>query len=181
MTDEEDIRHMERTGAPRWRRLCAIAAMLMLMLTASPAFADSEAELGDDLRIEEVSATAAGRGGISRLSFKLVNDGSAGLQLARITAAVADDARLMVSVGPGKSHNIGSIGIAEGTTLDMQSSHIWYEISPLRRALVPGESFDAVFDFVNFRVTVRVHVQGGGPILPSGPRSSSRSVRALAG
>lgn len=140
------------------RRLILGIAAASIAGTPAPTWADRRLEVDDDVRVEGATATAAGSNGISRLAFTLINDGGRRLHLSRIVSKVAQHARLMAQIGVGMTSEIGSVGVSPGEELDLSSSHMWYELSGLMRALTLDETFDVELDFVDFQISIPVHV-----------------------
>jgi len=108
--------------------------------------------------VEAATANPAPAGGQTIVRFKIVNDGPTGIHLIGITTPLARHARLRARVGTAEVVDIGSIGVEPEATLDLTTSHLWYELYPLERELVAGESFPVRFDFATGRLTVPVHV-----------------------
>ena len=80
------------------------------------------------------------------------------MHLLGISTAVAEHAELIADVGNGKLVKLDSISIPADSTLDLTTSHLRYEIYPLRRDLRVGDEFQIDLDFVSWTTAARVHV-----------------------
>jgi copper(I)-binding protein len=125
-------------GAPRW---AAPLLALPLLWGTHEAVADTAAE-----------------GGRSRLRFRVVNDGASRLHLTGVRSDVAGQADLVARTGEATETLLASFPIPAGEELDLTTSHLRYELHPLRRDLVEDETFVALLDFGRWSVEVPVHV-----------------------
>lgn len=142
------------------------ARPLLLLLTALasawPAGADTGVDLDTDVTVEAATASPARRGENSRILFRLVNDGSAALHITGIETDLAERTLLVGRIGPVRTAVLDSIGAPAGETLDLTTSHLWFEIDPLERDLREGETFDVRLNFVEGSTLVPVHVHEPG-------------------
>jgi copper(I)-binding protein len=136
-----------------------ILALALSLPGVGTAKADVSEELGSDIRIEAVAATAGPKGGMSRLRFRIVNDGLAGLHLLGIRTEVAEKAELIAKIGANAAVVMQSISIPSEETLDLTTSHLVYQLYPLHRSLTLDDEFSITLDFVRWSVTVPVRVQ----------------------
>lgn len=160
----------------------ALASMLIgafLAIAASPARADAVVDLDTDVTVEAATATPGRRGESSRVRFRLVNGGTASLHVVGLSTAIAESASLVARIGAVGTTVLGSVGAPAGETLDLTTSHLWFEISPLARDLTSGESFDVSLNLVGGSIVVPVHVHdaefGGSPIIQLGLRAGPSS------
>jgi copper(I)-binding protein len=138
-----------------------IVAAALSVLAAAPLRAGEMHDENNVVKVVEATATPAHVGGRTIIHFKIVNDGPARIYLAGIATPVAGMPRLMARVSATEAVDIGSIGIGPEETLDATSANLWYEITPLRRDLVCGDTFPVTFEFGDGRLTVPVQVHGG--------------------
>ena len=161
----------DKTGRPRRRAVNRSAARLLsrvggMILTAVTAYlggasyatADVRQEYGASVVVENVYATAGHVGDSAFLRFRIVNDSRDDLHLVGLTTDVAPSARLLADVGKDQPAVLESIGIPAESTLDLTTSHLRYELHPLRVDLVPGSTFPIVLRFVNGRIQTEAHV-----------------------
>lgn len=149
--------HSVRGGRGRFAaRICAL--LTAIMLGASPALADVPMALSSAVRIESPTVVAACRDAATTVGFVVVNDSSSRLHLAGLSSNVARQARLKGRVGPGERADLGSISVPADSRVDLLTSHLRYEISPLVRDIRAGEVIEVQLDFVTFKVVVPVHV-----------------------
>lgn len=163
MMDGVTARGGQGSGGPRrtGRRALLAAPLLAvpLLWRARPAAADTVVDLGGGrIRVEAAAATPAARGGRSRLGFRIVNEGPARLHLLGVRSDVAEQADLVARTGTATETLLASFPIAPGEDLDLTTSHLRFELHPLRRDLVADETFVAVLDFGRWDVEVPVHV-----------------------
>jgi copper(I)-binding protein len=143
-------------GAPRW---AAPLLALPLLWGTHEAVADTVVELGGvSVRVEAATASPAAEGGRSRLRFRVVNDGASRLHLTGVRSDVAGQADLVARTGEATETLLASFPIPAGEELDLTTSHLRYELHPLRRDLVEDETFVALLDFGRWSVEVPVHV-----------------------
>jgi copper(I)-binding protein len=141
----------------RRQRAAWIFAVLVTAL-AKPAAADVPAELAGDVRIEAAMATPGPEGGRSEVRFRIVNNSRVTLHLLGISTPLANTARLVARIGVEETATLQSIGVGSEEILDLTTSHLHYEISPLQRSLQTGETFPVTFNFVGWSDTIPAHV-----------------------
>src|SRR3546814_17541330 len=78
----------------------------------------------------------------SRSRFRIVNGSTAPFHVIGIDTPVAREARLVARIGDVETAVLESIGAPAGETLDLTTSHLWYEIAPVTRDLRAGETFE---------------------------------------
>jgi copper(I)-binding protein len=140
-----------------------LTAVLLLAATVGwrprPGAADTILELGGSrVRVEVATATPAPKGGRSRLQFRIVNEGRDPLHLISVRSDVAERADLVARTGASTETLLTSFPIPPGAELDLTTSHLRFELYPLRRDLVTDETFTAILDFVRWTIEVPVHV-----------------------
>ena len=123
------------------RFIVGALALAISLVDASSAFADVSINATTGLRIEQPRATSGTIGSTSILSFKVVNENSVALHLVTVSTPVAKQAKLIAAVGNGKTVDLGSIAIPATETLDLTTTHLKYELSPLTKNLELGEEF----------------------------------------
>lgn len=153
-----DRRHRPRAMATKGSAVGAALHAIVWTLAPTWSHADEIVDLTNTVRVEAATATPAPAGGHTIVRFKIVNDGPTGIHLIGITTPLARQARLRARVGTAEVVDIGSIGVGPEATLDLTTSHLWYELYPLDRELVEGESFPVRFDFGIGQLSVPVHV-----------------------
>ncbi len=142
-----------------YRGLVTLSFLALLQISSwGVARADVSLEVGDNVRVERATATAAQEGESSRLQFRIVNDSSSRIHVTGIETSVAPTARLVARIGPGEYSTLESLGIPPGETFDLTTSHLWYETGPLVRSLSEGEVFEMTLGFVAGSLSVPVHV-----------------------
>lgn len=116
-----------------------------------------------DVTVEAATASPGRKGGSSRIRFRLVNEGSEALHVIGIETDLGERAQLVGRIGTVRTSVLDSIGAPAGETLDLTTSHLWFEIDPLARDLREGEVFDVRLNFVKGSISVPVHVHESGP------------------
>ncbi|MAD38249.1 MAG: hypothetical protein CMO28_16285 [Tistrella sp.] len=139
----------------RWTSSLIALVLISIFSAARP---DTPFEAGLNVRIDAATATAARQGETSRIRFRIVNDSPAAFHVIGIETPVAREARLVADVGESERNVLESIGVPAGESLDLTTSHLWYETGPLTRDLDAGETFDMTLRFVGGQLTVPVHV-----------------------
>jgi copper(I)-binding protein len=134
----------------------SIAIALIIGLPAAQS--DTPFEAGSNIRVEGAAATVAREGETSRIRFRIVNDSPATFHVLGIDTSVARGARLVADIGKAERTALESIGVPPGETLDLTTSHLWYEIGLVTRDLHTGETFDIALRFVGGKLAVPVHV-----------------------
>lgn len=163
------IRRLLRTGFQVFGHGARRGAVLfmMLMFGIVPAKADIPVELGNNIRLEALTATPGPIGGVSQIKFRIVNESTANLVLMGISTPVADRANLVASLGKQKEAVLESISVPASETLDLTTSYLQYKIFPLNRALESGDQIPVKFSFIAGEITVLVHVHFVRTQLPS--------------
>ena len=139
--------------------LSALSLLVLMLISVLPgARADTPFEAGLNIRIEAVTASAARQGEVSRIRFRIVNDSGTAFHVIGIDTPVAPMTKLIADVGKAEKTVFDSIGVPAGETLDLTTSHLWYETGALTRDLQSGETFDMTLRFVGGEFTVPVHV-----------------------
>lgn len=113
------------------------------------------------ITISEVNATHTAQSGTSKLRFTVANDRQDVFHLLAITTPVARTAVLVGRVGPEKIITLDSASVPSDGVLDLNTSHLWVELSGLKRALVAGDTFPVELNFGAFRVSALAHVHEG--------------------
>jgi len=131
---------------------------LVLIICLSAVRADSPFEVGNNIRVEAATATPARQGGVSRIRFRVVNDSGSSLHVLGIETPVASDAKLVARIGDAVTTVLESIGVPAGESVDLTTSHLWFEVEPMVRDLVAGETFEMTIMFVGARLATSVHV-----------------------
>ena len=164
------IRRLVRIGIQIFGYGARRGAVLFMVLMCGivPAKADiSSVELGNNIRLEALTAMPGPVGGVSQNKFRIVNESTANLVLMGISTPVADRANLVADLGAQKEAVRESSRIPPSENLDLTTSHLRYEIFPLKRSLEIGDRFPVKFSFVAGEITVLVHVHFVGTGLPA--------------
>lgn len=141
--------------AVRWIAIWTLVGLMMVIM--HPAMADEPVELGD-ITIEAATATPDAKGGRSKVRFQIINNSRTDLHLIAISTPVADKAELVARVGTRKTSVLQSIGIPSEETLDLTTSHLYYEIYPLRQILRSGDEFSVTLHFAGWSKSTLIHV-----------------------
>lgn len=142
----------------RTLKMVTVLIAAIVQLVGSSTWADTPVDVNTDIAVEAATATAARRGEASRVRFCIVNDSTSSVHITGIDTTVAANASLIAGAGYGKNLVLDSIGAPAGEMLDLTTSHIWFETSPVFRDLVPGEVIEVRLNFVGGALTVPVHV-----------------------
>lgn len=140
--------------------------VLMLIFVLPGARADTPYEAGLNIRIEAATATAARRGETSRIRFRIVNDSPTTFHVIGIEIPMARAANLIARIGPDEYTTLESLGVSSGETLDLTTSHLWYDTSPVTRDLLAGQWFEMTLMLAEGRLTVPLHVHGRQQLRP---------------
>lgn len=132
----------------------------LLIAGPLPGHADTPFDVGYGVRIEAATATPARQGESSRIRFRILNDSNGVIHVVGIEVPMAREARLVARIGPGDYTTLESLGVPPGDTLDLTTSHLWYETGPVTRDLRAGETFDMTLNFVGGQLAFPVHVHG---------------------
>lgn len=146
----------------RMRRRLWFSSLLMIVFVAiislSTVRADTPLETGWNVRIEAATASPAQQGEAARIRFRIVNESTATFHVIGIDVPVADMARLVADVGEAGQDVLDSIGVPAGETLDLTTSHLYFETAAVTRNLQQGETLDMTLQFVGGQLNVPVHV-----------------------
>lgn len=142
----------------RKRKLNTLLLAIPLLLLAARAAADEALPLAGALTIDAPFVAAAPAGRCTKVRFRIENETSQDLHLLGVRTDVSDVSRLVARVDPTASVTLESIGVGAGETLDLASSHLWYELCGLRRPLLSGDRIAITLDFVDGSVSVPFHV-----------------------
>lgn len=74
------------------------------------------------------------------------------------SAQIAENSRLVARIGAQDTTELQSISVPAGEVLDLTTSHLWYQLSPLRNALELGDEFALELNLVYTTVKITVHV-----------------------
>lgn len=140
------------------RNIAAAAFAVLVTTVAAQASADEPRDLGGQVRVEGAVATPGVKGGRSQIRFRIVNESRSELHLVGISTPVAGFAELVARLGPRETTKLESIGVPADEVLDLTTSHLRYEIYPLRTELTAGDEFPITLNLVQWSVTVPVHV-----------------------
>jgi copper(I)-binding protein len=140
------------------RVLVAVGA-LNLLVGLGDAYADAPPlSLGNEIQVENAYATSGPVGGSTEVRFRLVNESGTTVVLLGVSSRIAENSRLIARIGASDTTELQSISVLAGEVLDLTTSHLWYELFPLRNKLETGDVFDLELDLVNARVMTDVHV-----------------------
>ncbi len=143
----------------RLRLMTPLLLIVLALVSSLPAvLADTPFDMGSNIRVEAATATPARQGDSSRIRFRIINGSTAPFHVIGIDTPVAREARLVARIGDIETAVLESIGTPAGETLDLTTSHLWYEIGPVTRDLRAGETFEMNLRFVGGKLTVPVHV-----------------------
>lgn len=144
----------------QWLWLSFLLIVYVSILGITVVRADTPFDVGWDIRIEAATASPARQGEASRIRFRIVNHSRTTFHVIGIEIPMARMARLVADVGESERMVLESIGVPAGESLDLTTSHLWYETGPLTRDLDAGETFDMILRFVGGQLTIPVHVHG---------------------
>lgn len=142
----------------RWKLWASSLIALVLISIFSAARPDTPFDAGLNVQIDAATATAARQGETSRIQFRIVNDSPAAFHVIGIETPVAREAHLVARIGPGEYTTLESLGVPSGETLDLTTSHLWYETGPVTRDLLAGQTLEMTLTFVGGQLMVPVHV-----------------------
>ena len=149
-------------------RTCRLLKRFLLVaslaLASTAARSSDRFEIGDSLMVEALSATPAGAGEISTIRLRLTNLGASRLQLQGIEIAAAKSVQLKANVGERAYAVLESIDVPAGDTLDLTTSHMFFQTSPLLSALGDDDVVDVTLIFNRGRTSVTAHVSAPGMI-----------------
>lgn len=161
-----------------FRAIVRLSVVAVLVL-ALPGRADTVVDFDTDVTVEAATASPGRKGGSSRIRFRLVNEGSEALHVTGIETDLGKRAQLVGRIGAVRTAVLDSIGAPAGETLDLTTSHLWFEIDPLARDLREGDTFDVRLNFVEGSIKVPVHVHAvgveGGSLPQLGQAATERS------
>jgi len=141
-------------------RMRVLSTLLFVVagLLATPA-ARADVEQYGDIVIDHPVATPAGRGGVSKLRFSIRNDGSGRLHFLGVQTEAARRTVIKFADGDSHEHQLDSITIASGDSVNFDSTHMWIELGDVTRELEAGSSFTVMLRFTNgVELTVRAGV-----------------------
>lgn len=145
---------------PTVLKLTSSLLLIVLVLVSSlPAVqADTPFEVGSNIRVEAATATPARQGDSSRIRFRIINGSRGPFHVIGIDTPVARETKLVARIGDVETTVLESIGVPASETLDLTTSHLWYEIAPVTRDLRAGETFEMRLRFAGGQLIVPVHV-----------------------
>jgi copper(I)-binding protein len=139
----------------RWIAAWALGALMVVMM--HPALADEPIDLGD-ITIEAATATPGAKGGRSKVRFQIINNSRTDLHLLGISTPLAEKAELVARIGAKRTSVLQSIGIPSEETLDLTTSHLYYEIYPLQEVLQSGDEFPITLHFTGWSKSTLIHI-----------------------
>ena len=150
---------------PGWRRLGQVTRVLVaagslnLFADLESVYADAPPlSLGDQVQVENAYATSGPAASSTEVRFRLVNDSGTTVVLLGVSSRIAKNSRLVARIGALDTTELQSISVPAGEVLDLTTSHLWYELSPLRNKLEAGDVFELELNLVNARVMTNIHV-----------------------
>lgn len=150
---------------PGWRRLAQVIRVLFaagvfnLPVCLGDAYADAPPlSLGNQIQVENAYATSGPAASSTEVRFRLVNESGTTVVLLGVSSRIAQKSRLVARIGAQATTELQSISVPAGEVLDLTTSHLWYELSPLRNELEAGDVFELELNLVNSRIMTDVHV-----------------------
>lgn len=122
------------------------------------ASADETTE-GWDVTVEDAMTASAEDGEHSVLQFRLDNASSQDFVLRAARTPVAGSARLMMRMPVVGPMAVRQVLVPSGEIVDFSTNHLWIEIGPLMRGLLPDETieFELIFDGWTLPAEAHVH------------------------
>jgi copper(I)-binding protein len=148
---------------PGGRRLAQVIRVLFaagaLNFPVGHAYADAPPlSLGNQIQVENAYATSGPAASSTEVRFRLVNESGTTVVLLGVSSRIAQKSRLVARIGAQATTELQSISVPAGEVLDLTTSHLWYELSPLRNELEAGDVFELELNLVNSRIMTDVHV-----------------------
>lgn len=140
-------------------RVVLAVISLNLLAGLESVYADAPPlSLGNRIQVENAYATSGPAGSSTEVRFRLVNDSGTTVVLLGVSSLIAQNSRLVARIGTLDVTELESISVPAGEVLDLTTSHLWYELSPLRNKLEAGGVFELELNLVSSRVVTDVHV-----------------------
>jgi len=140
-------------------RVLFAAGALNLPVGLGDAYADAPPlSLGNQIQVENAYATSGPAGGATEVRFRLVNESGTTVVLLGVSSGIAQNSRFVARIGALDTTELQSISVPAGEVLDLTTSHLWFELSPMRNKLDAGDAFELELNFVGARVATDVHV-----------------------
>jgi len=148
---------------PGGRRLAQVIRVLFaagaLNFPVGHAYADAPPlSLGNQIQVENAYVTSGPAASSTEVRFRLVNESGTTVVLLGVSSRIAQKSRLVARIGAQATTELQSISVPAGEVLDLTTSHLWYELSPLRNELEAGDVFELELNLVNSRIMTDVHV-----------------------
>ena len=132
-----------------WAGSAPIGLAVALACAAAPVAAHEE--MAGRLFIEHPWVTPAKAGATAWLYMRIVNEGRSGVHLLGVVTPAAERSGIMFRSGPGSVSTLASVLIEPEGSLGLHTSHMWIELSGLKRDLRSGDSFPATLEFSDGR------------------------------
>ncbi len=131
---------------------------LPLISIPSNAWSDVISERTDGVYFEDAVVSAATKGGIAIVQFKITNFGLQHINLQGIRASFAETGKLLSSSQSPSAKSVTGFLILEEETIDFSSSHLRGELHNISQNLVSGDSVEIELEFAGFTTTTLAHV-----------------------
>jgi len=152
------------TGLPNIKLVHAFSSIVALvmfvtMLAITQTYADELSESYDGIVVEGAYVQTDDKVPVSILKLKISNFSSNNLTLIGVEAEKFTNARLLMNDFKNGIIQIESLSILQEETLNLDTSHIWIELSGLKRAIQAGEKieFDLLFAAGKVRANADIH------------------------
>lgn len=154
--------------------LAGIAILTFAFATGLiPARADDESAVAGDVSIEEVAASPARAGGMTRVTFTVENQGTERVTVTGLKLPSGEPSRVVGFLGTSHSTNIGGVTVGPGEMARLGAKTAWIEVGPLKSDLLAGTVVAGSLLLGRFETPISVHVVAD-PNLATGSVRSPR-------
>lgn len=136
-----------------------LAGTLMMILVTTQSYADEISESYDGILVEDAYVQTDFREPIAVLKLKISNFSSSDTTLLGVKTKNFSNARLLMNGSDQEVVEVDSLTILQEETLNLDTSHIWVELSGLRQAIKIGEKieFDLLFSTGEVSASADIH------------------------
>ena len=135
--------------------------MGLLVLVHTAVLGDAPELANGRVSLTAVNATHATASGTRKLRLTIENDPVSTFHLLEITTLVASISVIVGRIGPAETTVLDSTAVTSEGVLDLNTLHLWMELSGLKPALVAGQEFPVELVFGTFSLNALAHVQEG--------------------
>jgi hypothetical protein len=153
----------------------ALAAVTVASLSC-PSHAHDESAVVGDVIVENIAATPARVGEMTRVTFSVANSGADRVTVIGVRLSTGELSSVIGSYGGSHSGPVGGLPIAPGEMTNLDGTSAWIEVGPLKQNLAPGSIVPARVVFGTYEAPITLHVESSSETATERTGSSSTSL-----